>query len=434
MKIVDNFINKLVDRAIKANNQQAKKKSISSGKQIKQADLFRETFTIEKWSSAVVVAEDVDQPDRIELARLNKNLIDDDSIFQAMQVRTARSVKGKLSIHDKEGNNIESITDTFFKPDGNPLKWFRDWLELQVSAKYYGARLLNFSDIEQGKFKWVKGVDYQNVIPEKGYIIRNTDYTIWGNGDNMVDFTKRPVSTWCYLVDDGDPRSLGLLNKCAPYYIWKNDTLGNWAMYGDIYGVDMLIGKTNTTDDDRKETMQAGLENGQGARCMTINLEDEIEAVASGKGDAYEVFKQPISYYDKAINKIILGQTSLSEDKSFVGSAEIQAEAGQDVIMFDKMDISDNFENQLVPFMQNLGILPEGDYFLIHDFEEKLNKIEWADIIQKIGNKYNVSEEDIERVFNIQVEAVQTDSDMVETANNVYKTLINGKNTGRNSG
>ena len=116
----------------------------------------------------------------------------------------------------------------------------------------------------------------------------------------------------------------------------------------------------------------------------------------------------------------------MAEDKSFVGSAEIQQEAGDDIIYFDKMDISDNFETQLIPFMQMHGLLPEGKYFLVHDTEEKLTKLEWAEIIAKLATKYTVSTEDIERIFNISVEEVQQDKEITEMANNVYKSIING--------
>lgn len=427
MKIIDKIIHKAIKTYDLENRSSVnKKKHITSGKRVKRADLLRETFTISSWSEAVDVAEYVDFPDRIELARLYKNIIDDDSIFQAMQTRTSKAVKGKLTIVDKEDNEVESVNGVFFKPDGNPLKWFRDWLKLQLSAKYYGAVLINFSDIVNGVFSGVNMVDYQNVVPEKNLLILNTDYGLYGNGSNMIDFTKEPISTWSYLVHNGEPRSLGLLNKCAPYYIWKNDSLGNWSMFQELFGIDTKVGKTDTTDPERRSQMDSALGNSEGAGHITIHTDDEIEFVASKVGDSYNTYKEPAIYYDKAIHKIILGQTSLAEDKSFVGSAEIQQEAGDDVIYFDKLDISDNFENELVPFMIKLGLLAEGDYFLKHDVEEKVSLKDWAEIINKLSAKYNISEDDVERIFNLEVEAVETDKDIVETANNVYKHIING--------
>jgi hypothetical protein len=425
MKVVDKFVKKIVDRALEVNNQN-KKKKISSGKQIENSDLFRKTFTIADWSDAVDIAEDVDFPERIELARLYKNLIDDDSIFQTMQIRTSKSVKGSLKIVDKENNEIEGITDQFFKPDGNPLKWFRDWMKLQVDAKYYGAVLIAFGDIKDNKFESVKKVDYKNVVPEKNLIIRNTDYATYGNGANMIPFDRPPIADWCYLVHDGDPRSLGLLNKCAPYYIWKNDSLGNWSLFQELFGVDTKVGKTDTSDPERRKDMDAALANSEGAAYITIHTDDEVEFVASKVGDSYNTFKEPNLYYDKAINKIILGQTSLAEDKSFVGSAEIQEEAGQDVIMFDKFDISDNFEEQLIPFMQFHGMIPEGDYFLIWDMQEKVTMSEMAEIINKLAAHYDISEEEVSERFNIQMTKKETDKDIIETANNVYKHIVNG--------
>lgn len=428
MNFIENYIQKVFAKVLNAKSEPIKRKKISSGKQIEEADLYRETFTIPKWADAVEQAEYVDFPDRIELARFYKNLVDDDTVWQCMDVRTKRSVKGKMSVQDKYGNEIKGVTDIFFKPDGNPLKWFRDWLELQIKAQFYGAILINFSDIKNGKFENVKMVDYQNVIPEKSKIILNTDMGIWGDNSNMADIDKKPISNWCYIVDDGDLRSLGLLNKAAPYYIWKNDALGNWAMFLDIFGVDMLLGKTDTTDPNRRDAMDVGLSNGQSGRYMTVDTDDEVEVVSSSNTDTHSTFREPAKYYDNAINKIFLGQTSLSEDKSFVGSAEIQAETGDDIIFFDKLEISDNFENQLIPFMQNLGMIPEGEYFLIHDIDEKLSKVQWADIIQKVSAKKDVPTDELERIFGVKFEDVETDTNLVETANNVYKTILNGKN------
>ncbi len=423
---IKSYIDRIVSSQVKKHvvTNVTKRKGSNSKKGTQEADLFRETFTIQDWQEAVDQAEDVEFPDRIELARLYKNLIDDDTIWQNMQIRIARSVTGKLKIKDGEGNDV--LEDVFFKPDGNPKKWFRDWIKLQVKAKFYGAVLMNFSDIINNEFSWVKMVDYQNVIPEKNKIIRNTDYGLWGNDANLIDFTKPPISDWCYLVDDGDPRSLGLLNKCAPYYIWKNDASGNWAMFLDIYGVDIILGKTDTTDPARAEQMDDGLANAQSGRWFRVHTDDEVEALSSSQSNAGDTFNDPIKYYDKAISKIVLGQTSLSEDKSFVGSAEIQERAGNDIILMDKIDIADNFENQLIPFMIKHGMIADDDYYLIWDIDEKLSKLEWAEVIQKISAKADIPAEEIERIFGIEVSEQATDKDMIEVANNVYKSIING--------
>lgn len=397
------------------------------GSIIDSSTFERETFTLSEWQNAVSVAEDVERPSRIELARLYKNIIDDDTVWQVMQTRIANAIIGKITFQDSEGNELEEVQKIFTKPDGNAKQWFRQWMKLQIEKKFYGAILLQFGAVKNGGFSFVKMVDYQNVIPEKNNVIINIDYGVIIDGTNTLNFTDNKYKSFCYLAHDGDPRSLGLLNKIAPYYIWKNESLGNWSMFQELFGLDTKIGKTDTTDVERKKNMDNALANTRGADWLTIHTEDSVEFVSSSKPDAYNTYKEPVNYYDKAINKIVLSNTSLSEDKSFVGAVEVQERAGDNIKYLDKIDISDAFESELLPFMQRSGLLAEQEVYLVWDMSENVSMLDMATIIEKLAAHYDIDEDIIEKKFNMSVEKKETDSNIVETTNKIMRAVYGSK-------
>ena len=120
------YIDKIVNERVKNTiiHNVTKKKSSRAGKGVEEADLFRETFTIQDWQNAVNTAEDVEFPDRIELARLYKNLIDDDDnqeietrypdVGNNVTIFTGAKIIGPVKIGDNCTIGANSVvTNTF---------------------------------------------------------------------------------------------------------------------------------------------------------------------------------------------------------------------------------------------------------------------------------------------------------------------------------
>jgi hypothetical protein len=76
-----------------------------------------------------------------------------------------------------------------------------------------------------------------------------------------------------------------------------------------------------------------------------------------------------------------------------------------DIVMNDRFDLAEYFEDILLPRLRAIGALPLNESFsMVWIIEEHLSLVQWADIIQKLSMNYNIPVEEINKRFDIEVE------------------------------
>lgn len=232
--------------------------------------------------------------------------------------------------------------------------------------KLYGHSLIQFEDVIKvngvEQFKEAELVPRIYVKPELSIVTANYADL------KGVSYYDEPYRNWCISV--GKKRDLGLLLKIIPLTIWKKNALGAWAEYMERFGVPTVIGKTDASDLVSTNKMEGMLKHLTVGAYGLFKTDDVIEVIESGKSDAYQVFDKMIDRCNTEISKLILGQTGTTDEKAFVGSAEVHERILKSLCDADLQEIYTINNTQLLPLMNNLGFGLEGYYLDVEQEDE----------------------------------------------------------------
>jgi hypothetical protein len=128
-----------------------------------------------------------------------------------------------------------------------------------------------------------------------------------------------------------------------------------------------------------------------------------IELLEANKTDAHSVFSELIKTCNDEISKIILGQTSTTSEKSFVGSANVHERILESYGENDEYFIENVLNNQLIPMLENLGIKFNGAYIEAKQ-DDELSLIERSKIDLELLKTYNIPTDYIEKTYGTPVE------------------------------
>lgn len=367
---------------------------------------------IENWRLAIEQAEDFYDPDPFELYQLYIDVLDDDQVFSTMQQRISKAIGGRIAIKDENNEINEELTAVMIKPDGTPLPWFREFLRICMMSKFYGYSIAQFRppvdrkfvvDLKTGDMP-VENIPFVNMIPRFRAIRKDINMSVQDK-ENRIPVYGGPGSNW--LIQCGYDKDLGLLNKIAPFYIWKK-VFGSWSQHAAIFGMPFRKGNTDIRDNERFQNMINMFEDMTGATYFIGHENDEVEISypPGGSGSGSDIYKNLIEKCDQAIAKIVLSQTGTTDEKSFAGSAGVHESVMEGVTWSDKLDLAGIIDEKLIPFLKRIGLMPEGaNVFCSWEIEDGISLTEWADIIQKLAGVFDMEPDEIGKKFNLSLDA-----------------------------
>ena len=324
--------------------------------------LFRITTDLNKYRSAVTAAEHLQNPQRYTLYQLYQQSMLDAQVTACIQQAKNLVMSCEFCVYNPDGSENEQKTKFIRK------KWFREYLDLALDAQYWGHSLIQFDDIINvngiDEFKEIELVPREYVKPEFHKVM----HSAMSIPEDGVDYLEIPIRNWCIGV--GKKRDLGLLLKITPLVIWKKNALGAWAEFIEKFGSPIRIGKTDSTDYESVNNMQGMLENMGVAAWGLFKTDDIIEFIESKQQDAFDVFNQMIERCNSEIAKLILGQTGSTDEKSFVGAAEVHERMLNMTGFAIKKFIYAVNNDQLIPMMTALGFQLDGCYIDVEQEDE----------------------------------------------------------------
>lgn len=373
--------------------------------------LYRTRQDIASWRAAVNAAESISNPQRYMLYRLYNDVMLDAHLTAAIEQRKSLTLckDFEVKLNDEESEDLEYIIEQ---------KWFRDFINHALDSKFYGYSLVQFDSLIDNVFKTVELVPREYVKPE--FHIVTSNYA----NNYGTDYLENPYRNWCIGV--GNERDLGLLMKAAPLVIWKKNAMGAWSEFAEVFGTPLRIGKTNVRDEETRANMESMLKNMGVAAYGVFDTDDLIELIESNRSDAHNVFNEMIARCNSEISKLILGQTGTLDEKSYVGSAEVQERVLSKIGYSDEIFIENVLNNQLVPMLVRLGVFPQGASIEVKA-EEDLDLLEQSKIDIELlkSGKYKFSPEYLKEKYGSDViEVIDTTvsvSDIQNRLNNLYK-------------
>jgi phage gp29-like protein len=375
-----------------------------------EVQVFRIRQNIAQFKMALNQAESIRYPQRYNLYRIYNESVLDSHLSAAIQQRKHLTLCKDFEVLDSNGEVNEDKTKQLNK------KWFRDYLDLALDSIFWGHSLIQFDSIIEDEFKCVDLIPRIYVKPEFHIVTENySDLT----GE---DYLELPYKNW--LIGAGKPRDLGLLSKVAALVIWKRNALGAWAEFIEVFGNPLRIGKTDVRDAVTRNNMADMLKNMSVAAYGVFDRDDDIELKESSKQDAFNVFDMMIQRCNSEISKAILGQTATMDEKSFVGSAEVQERVLEKVAYSDEALIAGINNYQLIPMLNSLGLGFDGMTIKVKQNDE-------LDLIQKSvidialinSGKYKLEPEYLLKKYGTEVEEVEIEE--MNTTDKVAKKIKN---------
>ncbi len=312
------------------------------------------------FQQAVYLAKDIDRPDRKPLYSLYEKIIERDAHLRS-QLRTAhftvQQSEFQILTNQSENKELKKLFET---------SWFTDFVTYATDQEFWGHSLIEFGWLYDSKFKDIKLIDRLHVIPEFQSVILDINHDVTEGipyGENL--------NNW-FLVEIGNKKDLGLLLTAIIEILFKKDARIDWAGFNEKFGMPLLsvtTDKYNETELDELEQFAANF----GSNGYVIGSpETQFNIVQpQGTDNGHAKFKDTAEMCDAYISKLINGQTATSDEKSYVGSAEVQERVLNTYVKGRLSRIQRVINDKLIPFLT------------YHGYPLKDAKFQYIDLLKK---------------------------------------------------
>ncbi len=231
--------------------------------------------------------------------------------------------------------------------DGDELDTFEDLLEDMLNALLpgfmvseiawcNGGDIAGFKHIEQKRFTFTDSFEPKLI---------NREYPMG------IELDRRRIIYHKLRFHGSDPVRGGLIRPLAWLHCFK--TVGEKDLLGFIerYGMPFVAAKVDAEAFDKERNLIKHLVRNfgsSGGGIFTRNVELELlECASTGM-----VYFRLLEYLEKAVNKVILGQTASSGDSAGLSGGDAQSKVRQDILEADCRRLMRTINNQLVkPWM-----------------------------------------------------------------------------------
>lgn len=358
------------------------------GKTLVLSSINRINPDIGRWRRALRAAESIQAPFRPPLYDIHEETMLDGVVTAVTQRILLKCTNAKM-VFMKEGQDDDEhpVSKMIESPD------FLEFIQYIVEAKWWGHSLIEF-EFEEDGIKSIELIPRKNVIPEKAIVVEKVGQT------KGIAYGEPPYCN--YLVEVGKPRDLGLLNKAAPYAIYKKLGFGNFGEYVERFGVPIMEFQYDSQNPNAKREVEKQAAN-QGASSTIIMPDGTTSVIHKGAdGSGSTVFKDYKAANDEEILLIFLLQTMTTKDGSSRSQAEVHAGGESELIAGYKLFVELVLNYEFKPLLALHGFDVEGGKFKYAD-TERLSKTDLLAIIKGLAQFGDVPLEYIEKHFGIEL-------------------------------
>lgn len=321
--------------------KKGRKKVDRKSKSLVKQPLDRVKMQIGKLTEAVENALDPVNSDRTDLLTMYENSWKDSQVIAEREKAESYLITEPFEVLEGEAMNKEK-TKLFERP------WFTHFITIAMYTDFWEYTLAEFQEQdEKGEFTDVKVFPRKHVRPfEKQIVLNPTDREGILYEGQEYDF---------FLLPLGDPDNPGKLESITREVIWKTFARSDWSEYNERFGkplLDFAI-DTNNEEEVREKTEMAANFGSNG--WMVRDIEEEVNIVQIASRASAENFKDMANFCDDQIAKLMNGQTGTSDEKSFVGSAEVHERVLDKFTEARLKRVQDIVNYKLLPFLQYHG-------------------------------------------------------------------------------
>jgi phage gp29-like protein len=332
---------------------------------------------IASWKGAIREATNVDTPKRIRLQRLYNDIMLDAHLVSQIENRKVQTLQTSFSIYNNSGKVDDAMTETLAKTN-----WLKVIISNILDSIYYGPTLIELlttvplsgaeaSGAEASGAGSLSGAEVKvATIPRTNFVPDNGMLYLDETDTKGIPYREvKEFGTW--LLEFGQPKEFGLLNKAVPHVLFKRFAQSCWSELCEIYGIPPRVLKTNTQDPQmlsRGEMMMRDM----GAASWYIIDETESFEFAEGVGTNGDVYNNLIKLCKDEISLLIMGAVIGQDTKHGNESKEeVSMKMFGNVVNADRRMVESMINTNVMPALYRIGIIPEG-MTLYFDAEEDL--------------------------------------------------------------
>lgn len=340
--------------------------------------------SLAEWKMAITMATDPEEPQRQELHKLYVNLMLDNHLSSVIDSRILFCQRSPFKIVNEKGDENEELSWMFERT------WFEDFIKLTLMSRFQGTTLIEMFDVnpETQELLQVDEIPLAFFNTRKGIITKAPgDATGWPYREGALQH---------YYIQVGKDKDLGMLAQLAPMVLAKKLGVGSWLDYIEKYGVPPLFITTDREDDGYFNKMFEAAKNFKSNAFMVGRGMDKFEVGQTGNGNPSN-FDMLIIRANDEISKRVLGGAGLTDEKAFVGSAEIQFRLAKDRFESDKLLLKNVINQQLFPRLLKISPVYSGlnGHFFEWDDSETQTIKEFIETIGALAPHFELDPEQI---------------------------------------
>lgn len=298
------------------------------------------------WKAAIRQASAIDNPKRIKLQNLYKDITLDALLTSQIENRRMQVLASKFQLLDQSGKPNEEVTLQL-----KSSRWFYDLVRSILDSVYYGSTVVELINDQAGMRAIT--INRNNLEPVAGLLLYDE------NDSKGLDYRNaKEFNTW--LFEFGRADEYGLLNKAIPHVLFKRFAQSCWSELCEIYGIPPRVMKTNTGDPamlSRAEQMMRDM----GAAAWFIIDETEAFEFAKGADTNGDVYSNLIRLCNNEMSLLISGAIVGQDTKNGNESKEtISVEMLERLVDSDKGMVESYFNNVVLGGLFRIGLIPDG--------------------------------------------------------------------------
>lgn len=354
---------------------------------------------IEDYIRAVMMATDPNDPRLGDWMRFRENMKIDSHLMSCVENRILPVKCAPFKLVDNDDNEApKEVKKLLEKP------WMLDAYDLVLSYIYEGPKLLCMFELnENGELAKIEEVPQSNFIPQKGIILVE-EYDTDG-----VSYRDGAYKNYYFQV--GNDWGLGLFAMLANVVLAKKLGLGSWISYIEKYGVPPIFAITDRMDAKRRDELFEMLLNFRMNHFAVLQGNEKIETPQGYNVDAHNTFKSLMTdICDNAISKGILGSSGLTDEKSFVGAAEVQERILAYRHKVDKLIFKYYFNEEIKPRLVKLSPVyaPLENLTFEYDESETLTMKELLEAVRDLSQYFNFDVEELKKITGLPITSIKS--------------------------
>jgi phage gp29-like protein len=179
-------------------------------------------------------------------------------------------------------------------------------------------------------------------------------------------------------LEFGGKNDFGCLLECAYNVLYKYYARADWSRANEKVGTPALTIIADTNNADELDDLEIKASNFGNDGFFVGQKGDEVTLLERKNDKFHETFKDTIAYCDEQNSKIINGQTGTTDEKAFVGAANVHERVMEDYTIARLQNVVDECRDNVLPYLIKKGFPftedDEWNYpYLIRLMESKIN-------------------------------------------------------------